>query len=88
MGIESKSWKMLRNFIDYSEEQIEEIRRKQREAHQNEGEWALEEEIEGMKQIARLQSPGEVEVLEKMHSFRPSVRNVLRAKNRGRKSIC
>jgi hypothetical protein len=46
MGIESKSWKMLRNFIDYSEEQIEEIRRKQREAHQNEGEWALEEEIE------------------------------------------
>jgi hypothetical protein len=33
MGIESKSWKMLRNFIDYSEEQIEEIRRKQREAH-------------------------------------------------------
>ena len=33
--------------IDYSEAQIEEIRRKQREAYQNEGECASEEEIEG-----------------------------------------
>lgn len=32
--------------IDYSEAQIEEIRRKQREAYQNEGECASEEEIE------------------------------------------
>ena len=32
--------------IDYSEEQIEEIRRKQREAYQNEGELAPEEEME------------------------------------------